>query len=229
MKLKALSLLAGLLVAGPTLADTQNGFDPYGAGFSTPNAASWGWWTRGDAGTLYAEFDNFLDNSYPGVRTAAPSMGSSGLSDAFISWNTGVFTSGTLNLYSFSTAQAYTVALTPASPLVALPTRVVAQIETWSFPVTSILLNGVAATSTMQTYQGVVDSPVGPASTFRFLNIWDLASAPTNLTFNIAAPNHTALTQAAFDVSPVPEPGAYAMLLAGLGLVGAIARRRRQA
>lgn len=128
MKLKALYLLAGLLVAGPTLADTQNGFNPYDDGFSIPNAASWGWWTRGDAGTLYAEFDNFLDSPYPGVRTAAPSVGSSGLSDAYISWNPGVFTSGTLNLYSFSTAQAYTVALTPASPLAAGRTRVVAQI-----------------------------------------------------------------------------------------------------
>lgn len=228
MKLKVLYLMAGLLAAGPTLADTQNGFDPYGAGFSTPNAASWGWWTRGAAGTLYAEFDNFIDSSYPGARTAAPSVGASGLSDAHIAWNPGVFMSGTQNLYSFSVDQAYTVALTPALPLAALPTRVVAQIETWSFPMASILLNGLAATSTTQTYQGVVDSPVGPASTFRFLNIWDLASAPSSLTFNIAAPKHTAFTQAAFDVSPVPEPGTYAMLLAGLGLVGAIARRRRQ-
>jgi len=30
-------------------------------------------------------------------------------------------------------------------------------------------------------------------------------------------------------VTPIPEPGTYALLLAGLGVVGAIARRRRQA
>ena len=30
-------------------------------------------------------------------------------------------------------------------------------------------------------------------------------------------------------VTPVPEPETYAMLLAGLGLMGAVARRRRQA
>lgn len=38
--------------------------------------------------------------------------------------------------------------------------------------------------------------------------------------FDVAVDNIT--------VSPVPEPGTYAMMLAGLGVVGAIARRRRQ-
>ncbi|QBI03205.1 PEP-CTERM sorting domain-containing protein [Pseudoduganella albidiflava] len=38
--------------------------------------------------------------------------------------------------------------------------------------------------------------------------------------FDVAVDNIT--------VSPVPEPGTYAMMLAGLGLVGAIARRRKQ-
>jgi hypothetical protein len=32
-----------------------------------------------------------------------------------------------------------------------------------------------------------------------------------------------------YDVAAVPEPETYAMLLAGLGLVGAIARRRKSA
>ena len=31
------------------------------------------------------------------------------------------------------------------------------------------------------------------------------------------------------NISPVPEPETYAMLLAGLGLMGAVARRRKQA
>lgn len=33
---------------------------------------------------------------------------------------------------------------------------------------------------------------------------------------------------AGIDVSPIPEPETYAMLLAGLGLIGFVARRRKQ-
>ncbi|MFX9665008.1 FxDxF family PEP-CTERM protein [Acinetobacter baumannii] len=37
----------------------------------------------------------------------------------------------------------------------------------------------------------------------------------------------TALVSGALSVTPVPEPETYALLLAGLGLIGAAARRRR--
>ncbi len=53
----------------------------------------------------------------------------------------------------------------------------------------------------------------------------------TNSSFNISG-NQTAYFRANFDtltvnaVSAVPEPGTYAMLLAGLGLMGFVARRR---
>jgi hypothetical protein len=39
----------------------------------------------------------------------------------------------------------------------------------------------------------------------------------------------TELKQDFLVMAPVPEPESYAMLLAGLGIVGAVARRRRSA
>lgn len=46
----------------------------------------------------------------------------------------------------------------------------------------------------------------------------------TNGTYTATVPNTTA-----FSVAVVPEPEQYAMLLAGLGVIGAVARRRKQA
>jgi hypothetical protein len=89
--LQRLTLAAGLLAAvGPAWADIARGPDPYGAGFGLdkPDAAPWGRWTRGDAGTLYAEWDNFSDASHGGAadRTAAPDLGSFGTSSAWLGW-----------------------------------------------------------------------------------------------------------------------------------------------
>lgn len=63
MKFK-LATLATLLAASPAFADFTNGPDPYAAGygFDTPTEASWGGWNRGDANTIYAEWDTFVDS-----------------------------------------------------------------------------------------------------------------------------------------------------------------------
>ena len=54
----------------------------------------------------------------------------------------------------------------------------------------------------------------------------------TSLTFKLATPSACcSIGMDAFEVdtvSPVPEPETYAMLLAGLGLMGGVARRRKQ-
>lgn len=52
--------------------------------------------------------------------------------------------------------------------------------------------------------------------------------ALTGSCWGLSVPEYTQATpQLSFGVSAVPEPGTYAMLLAGLGLIGTIVRRRR--
>ncbi len=72
-------------------------------------------------------------------------------------------------------------------------------------------------------YQGVV------MDNFEALS-WGRTLANGNRTLVLAADNNFSLTQTtkfmAFEVTPVPEPATYAMMLGGLGLLGIAARRR---
>jgi hypothetical protein len=227
--LAALAAAAALTMT-PAMADTANGLDPYATGFETPTEADWADWSRGDAGTVYTEFDTFSEASYAGTRTAAPDVAASGVSNAYISWATGTFPSSTGNLYSFSAAESFNVNLTTAAT--SDPVRVVLQIETWGVNASSVTLNGVAATFSDLVYTTTVDTTIGAATLYQNLYYWDLDSGLSSYTLNIQAPVHTSLTQVAVDigtVAAVPEPETYAMLLAGLGVMGSIARRRRQA
>jgi hypothetical protein len=85
---------------------------------------------------------------------------------------------------------------------------------TWSY----LIANG--ETSTFQWQQQLVANPIvnqfGSPST-----IDSLSPAPILFTFDIATNQLT--------LAPIPEPGTYAMLLAGLAAVGFAARRRKQA
>jgi hypothetical protein len=72
-----------------------------------------------------------------------------------------------------------------------------------------------------------------PSTGFAFAgyqwNLWPRAAAvvPSNADISDFAPNSSSLGVLA--ITPVPEPDALAMMLAGLGLVGFIARRRSKA
>lgn len=83
---------------------------------------------------------------------------------------------------------------------------------TWSY----LIANGVS--STFQWQQQLVSNPV--VNQFGSPTAVDsLSAAPITFTFDIAT-NQLVL-------APVPEPGTYAMLLAGLAAVGFMARRRK--
>ncbi|MDP2028030.1 MAG: PEP-CTERM sorting domain-containing protein [Thiobacillus sp.] len=237
MNFKLATLAAALIVATPAFADTLNGPNPYAAGFGfdTPTEASWGGWDRGDANTLYAEWDTISDATYgtSNDRTAAPTLGASGASNTYLGWNSGTFVAGTGNLYNFSAAEIFQIKAEggPTSG----PVRAVLQTEGWGtdFDLATIMLNGVAPTVSTVTFQDpAYNSSFGVVTLTQRLFYWDLASTPTSYTFGLAtAAPHMSFAQVAVDIAaaPVPEPETYAMLLAGLGLVGWQARRRNKA
>jgi hypothetical protein len=233
VKLKTISLIAGLLLAGPALADIANGPDPYAAGFGfdKPNdaTASWGGWNRGDAGTAYAEWDNFVGGTAGTPYSIV--YGSSGVSSSTLTWNAGTFSAGSGNLYNFSGAEVFDIDVTPSSAFSG-PVTVALQFEAWGTAMDygSILLNGLAPTSAGISYTDPnFSSSMGPVELNQYLAVWNLDSAPASFHIDMQSTGpHQSLAQVAVDiaVSPVPEPGEWAMLLAGLGLMGAIVRRR---
>lgn len=232
MKYK-LATLAALLASSPAFADFTNNPDPYAAGFGfdTPTEASWGGWTRGDANTIYAEWDTFIDNTYGTStdRTAAPDIGAMGAVGANIGWNSGTFKAGSGNLYSFSADEVFQINLSGTVP--SGPVRAALQVEVWGNDLSLITLNGLAPTHSALTFvDPAYTSSFGVVNLRQHLFYWDLASAPTTYTFDIGAAIHTSFTQAAIDIAaaPVPEPETYAMLVAGLGLVGWQVRRRNK-
>jgi hypothetical protein len=233
-----LTLIAGLLaVSGSASADLTNGPDPYAAGygFDTPSEASWGNWNRGDADTLYAEWDSFVDDSYPGIRTAAPDVGSAGTTDANIGWNAGTFAAGSGNLYSFSVTENFTASLSGSTNNE--PLRAALQFETWGIQMdyNSLLLNGVAPTFTTQTfYDDDYESSFGPVELVQYLAYWDLSGPASNYLFSFNSAGHSlSLGQVAIDIGPnsgpvssVPLPAA--VWLFGAGFMGLLGLNRKK-
>lgn len=255
-QLRTVSLLAGALLITPAFADHLNGPDPYTlggthpahtpqdpnhaqgwSGFDTPTTAAWGGWTRGDAGTLYAEFDSFIDSSHGDANdaTSIADVGYSGVTNTpYISWNAadGAWVvSPFMNVVNFM-EPGLILNTRLESTLDTGPVRAVLQIEHWNVgDMETLTLNGVAATSIVNTYDEVWDRPPGPVQTRMWTYIWDLTQAPADGAYDFTIPTTTwtAVSQIAIDVAPVPVPEAdtYALMLAGLGLVGWMSRRRR--
>ena len=251
MKHGNLVVLAAALCASPAFADYYNAATgapvPYTNGwFELPQHAAWGGWTRSAGDTLWVEFDVFNDATYPGDRTSAPVANNAyahyGVTADYIAWDSNTFPTSTKNLISpaYGSPQ-YTVNFTDATPIAVSAgeqVRVVMQIENWAneLSLSTVKLNGLGATfMNDRVLTSNFSAPYGDTSALYHLVYWDLDVAPTSYVFTFGAlpdQNAIGLAQVAIDVGTVPavpEPEAWAMLLAGLGLTGAVARRRLRA
>ena len=94
------------------------------------------------------------------------------------------------------------------------------QFGSWLVPVT---FSTVTFSGSSLTTSGVSLSASG--SSFSFTNL--AAGTYKLLASGTAAPGIGSYVSANYTVTPVPEPESYAMFLAGLGIMGAIARRRK--
>lgn len=195
------------ILSGIAVADTSLGPDPYksGLGFDLPQESSWGEWQRGDAGTLYAEWDIFNDASHGAKddRTASPDLGTSGVSSAWLGWNAGTFISSTMNLYSFSVPEIVRVNVSGTTS--AGPTRVALQVESQgdgSLNAKYLRLNGQGPAVVAQTFKGTYPSSMGPAELVHQIALWDFPQAPDKYEIEFTAPQHTTIRQVAVDIGP---------------------------
>ncbi|MCK6407203.1 MAG: PEP-CTERM sorting domain-containing protein [Rhodocyclaceae bacterium] len=229
-----------------------------GAGFLKPQDAAWGGWTRSAGNTLYAEWDVHSDSAEDfwsgtpgdpqgiyGDKKAGADVGSYGVApgaNLYIDYaaSSNTYISGMANIFSGmgTNPSLLNVHLESAQTVLTGPVRVAYQMEVMGGVWSSIDGYGVTLGGLAPTFQAVTGStdfthpqmgvtmPVA-----RYLFYWDLASAQNAYNIGFTIDGGTSLTQYSVDIAaaPVPEPETYALLLAGLGLMGSIVRRKKQA
>jgi hypothetical protein len=210
------------VVAGAAFAFAANGAmataDFWDSLVSAPGSnASLGvpWIVSPAGGSSYAEWTIF--DAYP--TATVPNIAGSGS----VTETTGAgFLTGGGNIYSFAAPTAFTASLASGGTG---PVDVWLRIGTLgTAPLDSASLNGVAA-SRVETYNLALGGMGGDEKESYWK--WTLATVPASYTFSFGAQSSSmSLDQVALYAAPVPEPGAWAMLLAGLAGVGVIARRR---
>jgi hypothetical protein len=188
-----------------------------GAGSGASSASPWV--ETPAAGSVLAEW-NFFD-SYP--TDASPDIAGAGS----VTEGSGMaFITGGGNIYSFAAPTSFEV----TTAALAGPGEVWLRIATLGTVAnTSATLNGVAAIA-QETYAGSSGSSFGGAEK-EWLWKWTLGdTVATGFLFAFAASGSSmSLDQLAVYAAPrapIPEPSSVALLVAGLGLIGARLRRR---
>lgn len=219
------------LRAGLTLAVLVAAAGQAQAAFENPATASWGGWTRGDAGTVYHEWAAFSDEGPAGgvILDTTPEIGSIGPAPHSVSENSGsAFVTGGGNIYSFSAATDFTVNI-GGTAAAGQPTRVALQIKTLGTELDygSVTLNGAAWDSKVELGRVALGGFGGADVETLFL--WTLTDALANYVFDFnSVESSMSFDALSVDVAPVPLPGALVLMLSGISGFAAVARRRAQ-
>ena len=216
--LAAVALIFGLSATASATSGQWDTALAVGNDAGTGSGASGNSWIS-DIGEndIYAEWNVF--DLYP--TDATPDLGGSGVLTELT--GAAFLTSGG-NIYSFAAPTSFTV---DTSGLDTGGT-VWLRLATQGTPTTGIAtLNGVEATL-VETYSASLGGFGGDETEGYFM--WENVAPSASFTFAFqAVESSLSLDQVAIYgmAAAVPEPASWAMMLAGLGLAGGIARRRR--
>jgi hypothetical protein len=218
----ALAALVLSCAAGPALAASGVWDTPLAvtgsAGTGNGATAATPWVGTPPVGARYAEWNFF--NGYPVDNT--PDIAHLAGTNGVVTETTGgAFLTGGGNIYSFAVPTDFLINTAGLASVADVWLRTA---TLGTAPLISATLNGVAATR-VETFAASLGGFGGDEKEWFWK--WSGFAPAATYTFNFTASGSSmSLDQAAVFAAPVPEPGEWAMLLAGLGLVGTIARRR---
>ncbi len=218
-QLKSTLLISSLLAM--LLASAHAAFDS-----PSSNSNGWGPWTRGDAGTMYAEWD-FFEN--PFAPDSTPDVGSFNTTSSIVSVTAGTpIPVGSGNLYSPTSVLGFSLLMEGQEP--AGPTQVALQLASagTEFDYSNITLNGMAPTQARVELSRVAIPGLG--DNVESLLLWDLMTNAGSYLFEFtAAGSSLSLSNIAADIgAPVPLPAAGWLLLSGLVSIGVLGRKKSQ-
>jgi len=198
-KLALLTLASGIAFSSVASA-TANAWD---------SANPWGTATLSE----YAEWNTFTSTT----NNPTPQFGS----NATLTGTPGSMLFGG-DIYTFNSIANFTATLDASSGVFDVYLRAATQ---GNFLSTTATLNGISATSVL-AYSSSASQGVEQEVYWK----WSDVTAGESYTFKFsAAAPHVLLDQVSLStVAAVPEPETYAMMMAGLGLVGFMSRKRRQ-
>jgi len=203
-KLSLLALASGIAFSTAASA-TSNVWD---------SANPWGTATLSE----YAEWNSFASAS----NNTTPEFGSNAsLTVSPSGTPSSPFLFGS-DIYTFNSIASFTAKLDASSGIFDVYLRAATQ---GNFLSTTATLNGISASSVL-AYSGSASQGAEQEVYWKWSNV--SAGEFYAFQFSGAAP-HILVDQISLStVTAVPEPEAYAMMIAGLGLVGFISRKRRQ-